>query len=380
MKSVIIEEAELLCQAGDTPAAVLEALQSGTRPAMQTATVGGTPVPVAAVCTPLQLPTEPGYATRTNALLLHCLGKLSASYTKVAPQRLGVVVGSSNAGIEEFHAAYTQGTTGLQDWQKLEPGNVAAFIAQHTGAKGPAYTISTACSSAGKALAAAAGLLQAGICDAVIAGGGDALCRFALEGFHALQLIADKPCEPFSLCGGGINHGEGAALFLLTYREAHTGDIVLSGYGETADAHHTTTPEPGGLQAARAMQQALQMAKLQAADIDYINMHGTGTDANDSMEMNALTRVFGTACPPCSSTKTYTGHCLGAAGAIEAAICYALLKANTCTLPQAAPAALPPGYEHINFSAIAKRPLSHCLSNSFAFGGNNVSLILSRHA
>ena len=114
---------------------------------------------------------------------------------------------------------------------------MAAFIAQHTGAKGPAYTISTACSSAGKALAAAAGLLQAGICDAVIAGGGDALCRFALEGFHALQLIADKPCEPFSLCGGGINHGEGAALFLLTYREAHADDIVLSGYGETADLH-----------------------------------------------------------------------------------------------------------------------------------------------
>lgn len=347
---------------------------------MQTATVGGTPVPVAATNTPLQLPTEPGYATRTNALLLHCLNKWGSSYSKIPPQRLGVVVGSSNAGIEEFHSAYTQGTTTPQDWQKLEPGNVAAFIAQHTGAKGPAYTICTACSSAGKALAAAARLLQTGICDAVIAGGGDALCRFALEGFHALQLIADKPCQPFSLCGGGITHGESAALFLLTYKNPQTDDIILSGYGETADAHHTTTPEPGGEQAARAMQQALHMANLQAADIDYINMHGTGTDANDRMEMNALTRVFGTTCPPCSSTKTYTGHCLGAAGAIEAAICYALLKANTCTLPQAAPASIPVGYRHINFATTTKRPLRHCLSNSFAFGGNNVSLILSRHA
>lgn len=369
----------MICHAGDSPEAVLAALQAGNALPGQVAQVGGAKVPVAAVGIPLSLPAEPEYATRTNALLQHCLNKLTTAYSNIPPERLGVVMGSSNAGIEEFHTAYQQGTLAPQDWQRLETGNVAAFVAHRIGAKGPVYTINTACSSAGKALAAAARLLKSNVCDSVVAGGGDALCLFALEGFNALQLIADKPCEPFMLNGGGINHGEGAALFLLTRREAHPGDIILSGYGETADAYHTTTPEPGGHQAARAMQQALHMAGMQPADIDYINMHGTGTDANDRMELNALTRVFGTNCPPCSSTKAYTGHCLGAAGAVEAAICTALLKANTVQLPQAAPAAQPAGYEHINFSATAERPVRSCLSNSFAFGGNNISLIFSRY-
>lgn len=379
MESIIIEDVQMLCNVGNNPADVLAVMQSGKLPVMDTELVGGNPVPVARVRTPLPTPENPAYATRTNALVQYCAERLSRTHLNVAPERIGVVMGSSNAGIEEFHTAYRSGNLTNEDWQRLEPGNVSTWVAKYLGARGPEYTISTACSSAGKALVAAARLLEAGVCDVVVAGGGDALCRFALEGFHALQLIDNKRCEPFTLSGGGVNHGEGAALFVLTRRTARKGDIVLSGYGETSDAHHTTTPEPGGTQAARAMQQALHMAGMQAADVDYVNMHGTGTDANDIMEMNALSTVFGTDCPPCSSTKPYTAHCLGAAGAIEAAICVSLLQADTTQLPRVAPASIPAGYEHINFSPLAKRPVRCCLSNSFAFGGNNVSLLLTRH-
>lgn len=379
MKSIIIEEAQMICHAGESPASALHAMQSGGVPPMESESIAGAQVPVARVSSPLPTPTPAEYATRTNALIQKCLEKLTPAHYGVAPERLGVVLGSSNAGIEEFHQAWRSGSPTPTDWQRLEPGNVAAFVAQSIGAKGPAYTISTACSSAAKSLASAARLLEAGVCDAVIAGGGDALCRFALEGFNALHLIAGQQCTPFMLNGGGINHGEGAALFVLTRRAPVHGDIELRGYGETADAHHMTTPDPSGTQAARAMQQALSMAHLAPEDIDYINMHGTGTDANDLMELNAITAVFHHQCPPCSSTKPFTGHCLGAAGAVEAALCVALLQANTDKLPLSAPEAVPSGYEHICFSPTARRPVKNCMSNSFAFGGNNISLILSRH-
>lgn len=380
MESIVIEDVQLVCHVGHTAAEVLQRLQSGDLPSMDCELVGGLEVPIARVNIPLPTPALPPFATRTNAMVHYCLQRLDcAPLQGVKPERVGVVMGSSNAGIEEFHRATRGGTPTAADWQRLEPGSVADFVAQSLGVRGPAYTISTACSSAGKALAAAARMLEAGVCDAVVAGGGDALCRFALEGFHALQLIDTKRCEPFMLNGGGINHGEGAALFILTRRTARRGDILLSGYGETADAHHTTTPEPSGTQAANAMRQALHMAGMQAADVDYINMHGTGTDANDIMELNALTATFGADCPPCSSTKPFTGHCLGAAGAVEAAICVALLQADTNLLPQVAPSTCPSGYEHINFAPTARRAVRCCLSNSFAFGGNNVSLLLTRH-
>lgn len=378
MEAIIIEDVQILCHAGGTAESVLQVAQSKALSSQGQVRIGDGTAPAGTVECPLPTIEAPEYNTRTNALILHCLQKLLSKHS-VSPERLGIVMGSSNAGIEEFHRALQSGGVSTQDWQRLEPGSVSDFVAHYTGAQGPAYTLSTACSSSAKALAAASRLLHAGICDAVIAGGGDALCRFALEGFHALQLISKERSEPFKLNGGGINHGEGAALFLVTKREPASGDIILSGYGETADAHHTTTPEPGGKQAARAMQQALAMAHLQPCDIDYINMHGTGTDANDLMEMNALSEVFGSNCPPCSSTKPYTGHTLGAAGAVEAAICTALLQANTCELPQSTTTEPPQDFPYINLSPTSPRPVKHCLSNSFAFGGNNCALILSRH-
>lgn len=380
MVACVIEDMTLLCNLGSNIPDVLHALDEGAYGAMQQRLVGGRNVPAGAVTEILPSIAESHWQTRTNALILHCLQRLSTQWKNVPPERLGVVMGSSNSGIEEYHQEWKKGNGGEPALQLLEVGNVARFVAAYTGAKGPAYTLSTACSSSAKALASASRLLEAGVCDAVIAGGGDALCDYALHGFDALQLISETRSRSFSLQGGGVNHGEGAALFLLTRREPQPGDIVLSGYGETADAYHTTTPEPGGFQAIRAMNMAMEMAGISHQDIDYVNLHGTGTDANDSMELDAMRACFHDQQPPCGSTKPYTGHTLGAAGALEAAFCTALLKRAGQQLPQQPwlhESELPAG---VNLTPQAARPLKYCISNSFAFGGNNIALLLSRHA
>lgn len=380
MKACIITDFAMICNMGTEPAEILNALDSGQYGSMTETEVTGRRVPVGKVSAALPQIQQPQWATRTNALLLHALERLRHSWNSVAPDRLGIVIGSSNSGIEEYHKSWQKQGVTEEGLQLLEVGNVAGFVAHITGAAGPCYTLSTACSSSAKALASAVRLLQAGVCDAVIAGGGDALCNYALQGFDALQLVSCERCRPFTLQGGGVNHGEGAALFVLTLAEPVEGDILLAGYGETADAYHTTTPEPDGAQATRAMKAAIQMAGLQPSDIDYVNLHGTGTDANDGMELNAMRATFGIQQPPCGSTKAYTGHTLGAAGALETAICTALLQRGKQQLPaqpwlvgEALPA-------DINFSATTRRPLQHCLSNSFAFGGNNIALVLTRHA
>lgn len=378
MKKCIIEDVTVICNLGSTAEDILHALDHGCCGEMKQRLVGGRLVPVGEVAEPLPEIDHACWNTRTNALILHCLQRLSANWKQVAPERLGVVMGSSNSGIEEYHRAWQAGPTDDDDLQLLEVGNVARFVAGYTGARGPVYTLSTACSSSAKALASASRLLEAGICDAVIAGGGDALCDYALHGFDALQLISDKRSEALTLQGGGVNHGEGAALFLLTRRAPAEGDIVLAGYGETSDAYHTTTPEPGGAQAVRAMQAAMSMGGVHPDEIDYVNLHGTGTDANDGMEIDAMRACFGVQQPPCGSTKPYTGHTLGAAGAVEAAFCTLLLQRSGTQLP------LQPWLQNnrqpgINPGTASARPLKHCISNSFAFGGNNIALLLSRY-
>lgn len=377
MKSCIIEDVTIICNLGSQQQSILNALEQGSYGTMEPRLVGGRPVPAGVVTETLPSIPQKQWQTRTNALILHCLQRLAPTWRGIEPEKLGVILGSSNSGIEEYHKEWQDGHKDDDALALLEVGNVAQFVAAYTGAKGPVYTLSTACSSSAKALASAARLLEAGICDAVIAGGGDALCHYALHGFDALQLISETRCRPFTLQGGGVNHGEGAALFLLTRREAKSGDIVLAGYGETADAYHTTTPEPGGTQAVRAMRMAMEMAGISEADIDYVNLHGTGTDANDSMEIDAMQACFGDTQPPCGSTKPYTGHTLGAAGALEAAFCTCLLQQGNCRLPQQPWLSSEP--QPINNATVAKRPLRHCISNSFAFGGNNIALLLSRH-
>jgi 3-oxoacyl-[acyl-carrier-protein] synthase-1 len=239
--------------------------------------------------------------------------------------------------------------------------------------------ISTACSSGAKALAAGARLLRAGLADAVIAGGADALSGFTIAGFSALESVSAERCNPLSANRRGINIGEGAALFVMS-REP--GPVRLAGWGETSDAHHMSAPEPTGRGAIDAMRQALARAGLAPNTIDYINLHGTATPHNDAMESLAVAEIFGLQVPV-SSTKPLTGHALAAAGAIEAALAWHALVDNPggrlpphwwdgARDPALAPLRIAQPGETLG------RPLRHVLSNSFAFGGSNASLVFAR--
>lgn len=325
--------------------------------------------------------------SRNNALLDGALDglrpALQVALAGIAPARIGVVIGSSTSGIAEGEAAIAalvrdgRMPAGFHYGQQ-DLYSAARFVAARVGAAGPAVTVSTACSSSAKALAGAARWLRAGLCDAVIAGGADSLCAFTVAGFSALESVSVERCNPSSRNRRGINIGEGAALFVLTRAP---GAIRLSGCGESSDAHHISAPEPQGKGAEAAMRQALERAQLAPDAIDYINLHGTATPLNDLAESLAVQRIFGDG-PWCSSTKPLTGHALGAAGAIEAAFCWLLLQdnANGALPPHWWDGEVDPALAPLRLAPpdtrLGRRP-RHMLSNSFAFGGNNASLVLS---
>jgi 3-oxoacyl-[acyl-carrier-protein] synthase-1 len=293
--------------------------------------------------------------------------------------RIGVIIGTSTSGIgdNESDMRINAQLGELPDsyhYGKQEMGATAAFLSEALGVCGPIFGISTACSSGAKALASARRLIRSGICDVVIAGGVDTLCKLTVQGFSSLEAISEQQCNPFSVNRKGINIGEAAALFIVS---KETSDIELAGVGESSDAHHISAPDPSGQGAISCMTAALRDAKLSPDEIDYINLHGTATELNDQMEAKAVASVFGHD-SPCSSTKPFTGHTLGAAGALEAAICWLALKegfipkhlwdgAQDNSLPEI-------GLSHGEQDCT----LYHALSNSFAFGGNNISLILRR--
>jgi 3-oxoacyl-[acyl-carrier-protein] synthase-1 len=299
-------------------------------------------------------------------------------------KRVGVFLGSSTSGILSSELAYRQRdpVSGA-----LPPGHsyrnthnmfsVADFVRRYADLHGPAYVVSTACSSSAKVFGIAKRMIGCGLIDAAVVGGADSLCLTTLYGFNSLQLVSSRPCMPFDTRRDGISIGEGAAFILLERAEnAQPNDILLSGVGESSDAHHMSAPHPEGLGARLAMQAALHMAGLPPESIGYINLHGTGTPSNDAAEDLGVTSLFGTA-TPCSSTKGHTGHTLGAAGGVEAVICAIALRhgfmpggVGTSTLD--------PGL-HCNY-LLENRELSitHALSNSFGFGGSNCSLLFSR--
>jgi len=341
----------------------------------------GRPLPLGVVNS-LELTAD----TRNNSLLAAALEALRAPVEQLkaryGKQRIGVVLGSSTSGIAEGEAAVAQHMkTGefppefhYRQQEIIAPTDYVAASLQVTG---PAWTISTACTSGAKAIASGARLLQLGVCDAVIVGGADSLCHLTVEGFLSLSAVSHQPCMPFSLNRKGINIGEAAALMILS-REP--GPVKLAGVGETSDAHHISAPEPEGRGAEAAMREALASANVPESAIDYLNLHGTATEQNDRMESLAVTRVFG-ADIPCGSTKSLTGHTLGAAGALEAAFCYLALLRDDGQLPRQ----LWDGVTDPDLAALtqlgartAGRPLRYVMSNSFAFGGNNISLILER--
>jgi 3-oxoacyl-[acyl-carrier-protein] synthase-1 len=298
--------------------------------------------------------------------------------------RIGVFLGTSTSGILSSELAYRQrdADTGAftvpLDYQHTHNGySVADFVRSYFGLTGPAFVVSTACSSSAKVFGNAQRMMDCGLIDAAIVGGVDSLCLTTLYGFNSLQLVSTRPCRPFDVGRDGISIGEAAAYALVERADRATpGAIVMSGIGESSDAHHMSSPHPEGLGARAAMQQALAMAGLQAAQIDYINLHGTATPSNDAAEDKAVSALFGTP-PPSSSTKGHTGHTLGAAGGIEAVICALALQHGLapggCGTEQ-----LDPTLQSRYLLSNLEQPLRHVLSNSFGFGGSNCSMVLSR--
>jgi 3-oxoacyl-[acyl-carrier-protein] synthase I len=320
--------------------------------------------------------------SRCNRIADHCLKSLAPAIAReiesVGSKRIAVVVGTSTSGVREAGAAL-ESFVESGTWPKTfrasaqELGDTAAHVAGRIGASGPVYGISTACTSGAKALASAARLIQAGLCDVALAGGIDSLCDLTLNGFSALESLSPEVCNPMSIHRRGINLGEGGALFLLSRRPS---PIRLAGWGESADAYHISAPDPEGAGAEAAMRRALARAGCGTSNIGYLNLHGTATKLNDLMEARAVSRVFG-ADLPCSSTKPLTGHMLGAAGACEAAFTMMALRAGRL------PAHIWDGEADPEMPLIRLIARSgeacnvkRAMSCSYAFGGNNIALIL----
>jgi 3-oxoacyl-[acyl-carrier-protein] synthase I len=303
-------------------------------------------------------------------------------------RRVGLFLGTSTSGMLETELAYRRRdpATGAlpADFDYAGSHNsysVAAFTGAILGLEGPSAVVSSACSSSAKVFGSARRMIAAGVIDAAVVGGVDSLCLTTLYGFHSLQLVSRLPCKPFDVTRDGISIGEAAAFALIERapESLDDGAILLLGVGESSDAYHMSSPHPEGRGARAAMLQALDDAGLTAADIDYINMHGTGTQNNDSAEGNAVAAVFADRRQPveASSTKGATGHTLGAAGALEAVICALSLRhgllpgsANTQRVDAT------PGFEYL--CANRYRPIARALSNSFGFGGSNCALVLGR--
>jgi 3-oxoacyl-[acyl-carrier-protein] synthase I len=303
---------------------------------------------------------------------------------RLGARRVGVFLGTSTSGILSSEIAYRQRDpqtgalpAGLDYRHTHNSFSVADFVRRYFGVTGPAFAVSTACSSSGKVFGSAQRMIELGLIDAAIVGGVDSLCLTTLYGFNSLQLTASQPCRPYDRDRNGITIGEAAAFGLLERAERPVaGDIVLSGIGESSDAHHMSAPHPEGLGATLAMRSALDMAGLPPAAIDYIALHGTATPSNDAAEGKAVFGLFGTD-TPCSSLKGHIGHSLGAAGAVNAVV-GALALRHDFAPAGAGTRELDPALRVNYVLQNVDKPMRHVLSNSFGFGGSNCSLVLSK--
>ncbi|CAB3765502.1 beta-ketoacyl-[acyl-carrier-protein] synthase family protein [Paraburkholderia humisilvae] len=328
------------------------------------------------------------YDCRNNRILLAALAQIAphveAARARFGPHRIGVVLGTSTSGIAAAEAAFAhqarEGTLPRHfDYRQMEIGAAAPFAAAALGVDGPAFTVSTACTSSAKAFVSARRLLQLQLCDAVVVGGVDSLCELTVQGFASLESTSATRTNPMSVNRCGINVGEGAAVFLMSREE---GPVALVGAGEASDAHHISAPDPHGIGGELALREALRDANLSPSAIGYVNLHATATRKNDEMEAHLMTRVFAHGVAA-SGTKPYTGHQLGAAGATELGFAWLTLARDGIALPrhcwdgQADPA-LPPLdlVENERYLPRGTGP-RYVMSNSFAFGGSNASLILA---
>jgi 3-oxoacyl-[acyl-carrier-protein] synthase-1 len=302
---------------------------------------------------------------------------------RYGPGRVAVFLGSSTSGLLSTELAYRERTgvdAPLPAWLDYAGTHnmysLAAFVRQHLGLTGPASVLSVACASSAKVFATAARALTAGLVDAAIVGGVDTLCLTTLYGFDSLELLSTQPCRPYDAGRDGISLGEAAAFVLLERGGCGAGGLRLTGWGETSDAHHMSSPHPQGAGAHQAMRDALDAAGLDPAQIDYVNLHGTATPSNDAAEDAAVFALFGDAVPV-SSTKGLHGHALGAAGGLEAVV--ALLALEDGLLPSGRPLADPdPALRSAYLRENRRAPLRRIMSNSFGFGGANCALVFER--
>ncbi|WP_215410297.1 beta-ketoacyl-ACP synthase [Janthinobacterium sp. JC611] len=392
--TVYLNDCGIVCALGasrDEVRARLFAADSGVLPTDRH--TPGRVLPLGVVDAALPAMAQHGIAARSrnNRMALAALAQIrpavEQAIARYGADRVAVVIGTSTSGIGETEEAICQHVAGggLPDafhYGQQEMASPALMLADELGIDGPALVHSSACSSSAKAMASAARLIRMGLCDAVLTGGVDTLCGFTVAGFSALASVSERRCNPLGADRDGINIGEGAALFLMTAQPAA---VALRGWGESSDGHHMSAPDPEGGGARLAIGQALARAGITAAQVDYVNLHGTATQQNDAMESRVVAELFG-GHVMASSTKPLTGHALGAAAAIEAALCWLAMQDDNeqGLLPPhlwdgVADDALPalrlalPG-------ARLGRPLDWALSNSFAFGGSNAALLFGRGA
>jgi 3-oxoacyl-[acyl-carrier-protein] synthase-1 len=332
-----------------------------------------------------------GFDCRNNRLAARALmqdgfsDSVAAAAKKYGADRIGVFVGTSTSGLLQTETAYRNidrlRRTLPADFDYARTHNtysLADFVRSRLGLKGPAFVVSTACAATSKVFANAARMIATGVCDAAIVGGADTLCATTLFGFHSLGVMAEEPCRPFDAARTGISIGEAAGFVLLEKPgDRHDADtVLLLGAGETSDAYHMSSPHPDGLGAKLAMRQALANAGLAPEAIDYINLHGTATRVGDAAEDRAVFGLFGDG-TPCSSTKGFTGHTLGASGVVEAifgalAIQHGFLPGSPHTNT------IDPEFRSQYLRQGREQKCHRVMSNSFGFGGVNCSLVLGR--
>ncbi len=311
-------------------------------------------------------------------------GAVRKAAEKHGRNRIGVFMATSTSGMLETELAYRrlEPSSGAlpADFRYAEQHNtfsVGDFVRRHLALEGPAFVVSSACSASAKVFGNAARMIAAGVCDAAVVGGVDTLCLTTLYGFTALGLVSREPCRPYDVNRDGISLGEGAGFALLERSSTEGAPVArLLGVGESCDAYHMSTPHPRGDGAKLAMRRALDAAGLGPSDIDYINLHGTGTRTNDASEDCAVAALFGTR-TPCSSTKGATGHLLGAAGITEAIISMVALEEQY--LPGGRPTkTVDPALRSRYLIDNEQADVGYTLSNSFGFGGTNCSLVLGQ--
>ncbi|OLL30157.1 beta-ketoacyl-[acyl-carrier-protein] synthase II [Burkholderia sp. SRS-W-2-2016] len=390
--SVYLHALGMINALGGDVDAIVPALAAAQSPGMGPVHTGIGDAFVGSVLTPLELAPRADlarYDCRNNRLLLAALAQIApaieAARERYGSERIGVVLGTSTSGIEAAETAFVYHAQAGQlpenfNYRQMEIGTAAPFAAAALGVQGPAFTISTACTSSAKAFASARRLLQLQLCDAVVVGGVDSLCELTVQGFASLESTSSTRTNPMSRNRRGINVGEGAAVFLMSRDEAA---VRLAGLGESSDAHHISAPDPRGVGGELALRDALADAGIAASALGYVNLHATATQKNDEMEAHLMARVFpgGVAA---SGTKPLTGHQLGAAGATELGFAWLALARDDANLPphlwdgDADPAL--PALDLVQGSRALPRGAGtqYAMSNSFAFGGSNVSLILAR--